>query len=44
MDKRYHRKKRAELKKRARQWRAKTKKLGKFGAASPVRVVLTEDC
>ncbi len=36
-DRRYFRNKRAERNRRARHWRAKSKKLGNFGAASPVR-------
>jgi hypothetical protein len=36
-DRRYRRKKRAESKRLARLWRARNKKLGKFGGASRVR-------
>ena len=42
MDKQYGRKKLAERNRLGRHRRAKTKKLGKFGAASPVRNVLPE--
>jgi hypothetical protein len=41
IDKHYRRQKRAESKLR-RRWRAKRKKLGKFGAASPIREILPE--
>jgi hypothetical protein len=42
IDKHYHRQKRAESKRLRRHWRAKRKKLGKFGAASPIRDILLE--
>ncbi len=38
-NKQYHRSKRAEQKIAARRWRERTKKLGKLGAASPVRQI-----
>jgi hypothetical protein len=43
-DRDYRRNKRAESKRVGRQWRAKQKKLGKFGAASPVRNIPPEGC
>jgi hypothetical protein len=36
-DRQYHKKKRAESKRLGRHWRARSKKLGKIGAASPVK-------
>jgi hypothetical protein len=38
-DKRYRRNKRAESKRLRGHWRAERKKLGKLGAASPVRTI-----
>ncbi len=38
-DRQYRRNKRAERKRLARHWRAKRKRLGTFGPASPVRAV-----
>ena len=43
-DHHYRRNKRAERKRLARQWRAKRKNLGKFGAASPVRSIPRDGC
>src|SRR5262249_38110834 len=40
----YRRRKRAENKHLGRHWRTKKKKLGKFGAASPVRIIPAESC
>jgi hypothetical protein len=42
-DRNYRRNKRAERKRFARRWREKRKKLGKFGPASPVRVIEPEE-
>jgi hypothetical protein len=38
-DRAYRRSKRAESQRLGRHWRARKKKLGKFGAASPVRII-----
>jgi hypothetical protein len=43
-DRQYRRNKRAESKRFARHWRAGRKKLGKFGAASPVRNIPRDGC
>ena len=43
-DRKYRRNKRAERKRLARLARARNKKLGKFGAASPVRNIPTDGC
>jgi hypothetical protein len=42
IDQQYRRQKRAESVRRARRWRAKRKKLGTFGPASPVRRIEVE--
>jgi hypothetical protein len=43
-DRKYRRNKRAERKRLTRHWRARTEKLGKFGAASPVRNIPPDGC
>jgi len=43
MDRQYRRDKSAERKRFARHWRAKRKRLGKFGPASPVRTFNPDD-
>jgi hypothetical protein len=43
-DKQYRRNKSAQNKRFGRHWRDRRKKLGKFGAASPVRSIPPEDC
>jgi hypothetical protein len=43
-DKHYRRNKRAENERLARHWRAKRKKYGKLGAASPVRTIPPDGC
>jgi hypothetical protein len=43
-DRHYRRNKRAEHKRLARHWRARRKKLGKLGAASPVRNIPPDGC
>jgi hypothetical protein len=43
-DRKYRCEKRAESKRFARLWRARSKKLGKFGAASPVRNIPPDGC
>jgi hypothetical protein len=43
-DRQYRRNKRAERKRFASHWRARGKKLGKFGAASPVRNIPPDGC
>ena len=42
-DKNYRRNKRAKSKRVHRHWRARSKKLGKFGAASPVRTIAPDN-
>jgi hypothetical protein len=43
-DRRYRRNKIAKRRRLARLWRARRKKLGKFGAASPVRIITPDGC
>jgi hypothetical protein len=43
-DHHYRRNKSAEKKRLRYHWRARTKKLGRLGAASPVRIIPPETC